>query len=69
MPMRVTNIDEGGYVGEPPRPPLEHRVQQLEVMMQLIIQHLRGTDRMSDEELEKMEEDLDRTLHPRWPEN
>jgi hypothetical protein len=37
---------------------LESRVERLEAIAALLVRHIRGTDVMSDEELERIERDL-----------
>jgi hypothetical protein len=58
MPLRSTRLDQEGPPERPTRP-LESRVARLEAIAALLVRHIRETDVMSDEELERIERDLE----------
>jgi hypothetical protein len=55
--MKVTTIHPRDEGHKPP-PSIEERVRRLESVLVLLIRHLRGQDVMSELELQRMEEDL-----------
>ena len=57
MPNRM-NIQKSEAPPQPLTPSLESRIVRLEAIAALLVRHIRGPDVMSDEELVRIERDL-----------